>query len=60
MTDCEVGKWSQRPGLNWRPLLYESIALPLSYAGLHRNHFASRAENRQGGTLENRRHAGAK
>jgi rhamnogalacturonan endolyase len=27
-------KWSQRPGLNRRPLLYESIALPLSYAGL--------------------------
>lgn len=26
-------KWSQRPGLNRRPLLYESIALPLSYAG---------------------------
>ena len=35
MPDTVTWKWSQRPGLNWRPLLYESIALPLSYAGKH-------------------------
>jgi hypothetical protein len=26
--------WSQRPGLNRRPMVYKTIALPLSYAGL--------------------------
>ena len=27
-------KWSQWPGLNRRPTVYETVALPLSYIGL--------------------------
>jgi hypothetical protein len=29
-------KWSQWPGLNRRPTVYETVALPLSYIGLMR------------------------
>src|SRR5678810_979114 len=28
-------KWSQWPGLNRRPTVYETVALPLSYIGTH-------------------------
>src|SRR5215469_14208010 len=32
-----VGKiWSQWPGLNRRPTVYETVALPLSYIGVQR------------------------
>ncbi len=35
MTSFIIPKnWSQRSGLNRRPIPYEGIALPLSYAGL--------------------------
>jgi hypothetical protein len=28
-------EWSQWPGLNRRPTVYETVALPLSYIGFH-------------------------
>src|SRR5437868_6243046 len=33
--------WSQWPGLNRRPTVYETVALPLSYIGLSCSHFGS-------------------
>ena len=30
----ENGRWSRRVGLNHRPTVYETVALPLSYAGM--------------------------
>jgi hypothetical protein len=31
-------KWSQWPGLNRRPTVYETVALPLSYIGIRSAH----------------------
>ena len=33
--DLEPKEWSQWPGLNRRPTVYETVALPLSYIGTH-------------------------
>src|SRR5437870_3270543 len=33
---CELNRWSQWPGLNRRPTVYETVALPLSYIGIQR------------------------
>jgi hypothetical protein len=37
-------EWSQWPGLNRRPTVYETVALPLSYIGFTRARFASPAD----------------
>ena len=36
--------WSRRVGLNHRPTVYETVALPLSYAGSRQN--TEKSENR--------------
>src|SRR5438067_1647404 len=39
LTPCSTrcSAWSQWPGLNRRPTVYETVALPLSYIGLLRS-----------------------
>jgi hypothetical protein len=40
----ELKKWSQWPGLNRRPTVYETVALPLSYIGLNQCNQRARFE----------------